>query len=314
MEQVRAVIVDPNAPGRLAVKQVAAPTALQSEVLMRVKSISLNLGEVRRSLTVADAGFRPGWDVAGIVEKPAADHSGPPAGTRVVGLLPVGGWAEVVAVPTNSVATLPDKVSFAEASTLPVAGLTAMYALEQNGAVLGRRVLVTGASGGVGHLAVEMAKHSGAYVVASVRRPEREKHARAAGAHEVIVGEDPSAAAKHGPYDLILESLSGDSLGAGLKMIAPNGMCVLYGVSAASETTFDASIFMRTGGATLYGFILFHEVHHRPASVGLGRLVRMVAEGTLHPQIEQEAPFNDIAQVAQKLYSRGIAGKAVLHL
>src|SRR5713226_10291192 len=99
------------------------------------------------------------------------------------------------------------------------------------------------------------------------------KHARAAGAHQVVVGEDPSAAAKFGPYDLILESVGGNSLAAVMKMIAPGGMCVLYGVSASSETTFDAAAFMRTGGASLYGFILFHEIPHRPVAQGLARLV-----------------------------------------
>jgi NADPH:quinone reductase-like Zn-dependent oxidoreductase len=217
-------------------------------------------------------------------------------------------------VPTNALAQLPDNVSFAQAATLPVAGLTALYSLEQHGAILGRRVLVTGASGGVGHLAVEIAKHAGAFVVASVRRPERERHARVAGAHEVVVGEDPLAAANLGPYDLILESVGGSSLGAAMKMMARGGMCVLYGVSASSEATFDAATFMRTGGASLYGFILFHEILHRPAAEGLARLVEMVAGGRLHPQIELEASFEQIAEVATKLYSRGIAGKAVLHL
>jgi len=314
MEQVRAVVVGPDAAGRLAIKSSPMRAALPSQALVRVKAISLNLGEVRRALTMAEPGWRPGWDLAGVVEQPAADHSGPPAGARVVGFLPAGAWAEAVAVPTNALAQLPDNVSFAQAATLPVAGLTALYSLEQHGAVIGRRVLVTGASGGVGHLAVELANRAGALVVASVRRPEREKHARSAGAHEVVVGEDPSAAARFGPYDLILESLGGNSLRAAMKMIAPGGMCVLYGVSAASESSFDAATFMRTGGASLYGFILFHEIPHRPAAQGLARLVEMVAGGRLHPQIELEAPFEAIAEVANKLYARGIAGKAVLHL
>jgi NADPH2:quinone reductase len=97
-------------------------------------------------------------------------------------------------------------------------------------------------------------------------------------------------------------------------MIAPGGMCVLLGVSSASEATFDAATFMRTGGASLYGFILFHELPHRPAAEGLTRLVAIVAAGRLHPQIELEAPYDQIADVANRLYSRGIAGKAVLHL
>lgn len=314
MNQVRAVVVDPDVPGRLAIKDAALRDPLPNQAVIRVKAISLNLGEVRRALTMADAGWRPGWDLAGVVEQPAADNSGPPAGTRVVGFLPQGAWAEMAVVPTNALAALPDKVSFAQASTLPVAGLTALYSLEHYGPIVERRLLITGASGGVGHLAVEIANHAGAFVVASVRRPEREKHARGAGAHEVVVGEDIAPAAKFGPFDLILESVGGRSLAAALKMIAPGGMCVLYGVSEASEVTFDAATFMRTGGASLYGFILFHLLPYKPASQGLARLVKMVAENRLHPQIELEAPFDRIAEVAKKFYDRGVAGKAVLLL
>jgi NADPH:quinone reductase-like Zn-dependent oxidoreductase len=295
MENARAVVVDPQVAGRLAIKLLPVRPPLPSQALVRVKAISLNLGEVRRALTTAEAGWRPGWDLAGVVEQAAADRSGPPAGTRVVGFVPSGAWAEAVAVPTSALAPLPENVSFAQAASLPVAGLTALYALEQNGAVIGRRVLVTGASGVVGHLAVELARRAGAFVVAAVRRPEREHHARVAGAHEVVIGEEPSAAALFGPYDLVIESVGGASLAASLKMMAPGGMCVLLGVSAGSETTIDAATFMRTGGAWLYGFILFHELPSRPASEGLSLLLAMVASGRLHPQIEIEAPLDRIA-------------------
>jgi NADPH:quinone reductase len=94
---------------------------------------------------MADVGFNPGWDLAGTIERAAADGTGPQASARVVGLLASGAWAELVAVPTNSLAELPEGVSFELAATLPVAGLTALYALEKGGGLVGRSVLVTGA-------------------------------------------------------------------------------------------------------------------------------------------------------------------------
>jgi NADPH:quinone reductase-like Zn-dependent oxidoreductase len=97
-------------------------------------------------------------------------------------------------------------------------------------------------------------------------------------------------------------------------MLAPDGMCVLYGVSASAEVTFQARDFMTTGGASLYGFILFHEVKKVPPAVGLARLVRLVADGVLRPQIEAQAPWTSIGEVADRFYNRGIAGKAVLLL
>src|SRR5689334_25030610 len=145
----RAVVVDPAAPGRLTIASVPDPTPDRSEAVVRVRAISLNRGEVRRA-GMAAAGWRPGWDFAGEVERAAADGSGPRAGSRVVGMLGEGAWAERVAVPTHALAELPDKVTFSQAATLPVAGLTALYAMAKGGLLVGKRVLVTGATGGVG--------------------------------------------------------------------------------------------------------------------------------------------------------------------
>src|SRR5262244_4648606 len=97
MSENRAVVVDPDAPGRLVIRSVADPAPDRSEVVVRVRALSLNRGEVRRS-TMAAAGWRPGWDLAGVVERGAADGSGPAAGARVVGILTEGAWAERVAV------------------------------------------------------------------------------------------------------------------------------------------------------------------------------------------------------------------------
>jgi NADPH:quinone reductase-like Zn-dependent oxidoreductase len=140
MERIRAVVVDPNVPGRLAIREVDPPVPAPSQALVRVTAFSLNLGEVRGT-TTAEAGRRPGWDLAGTVLQPAADGSGPPAGARVVGLLRSGAWAEVVAVGTDALSVLPNSVSDAQAATLLVAGLTALYALEHGGLVLDEPVL-----------------------------------------------------------------------------------------------------------------------------------------------------------------------------
>ena len=151
----QAVVVDQNVPGKLIIRDVAMPQPLPSEALVGVSAISLNRGETRRS-TQAEDGWRPGWDLAGVVEQAASDGSGPHTGSRVVGFLPAGAWARYVAVPTHGLASLPDTVTFAQAATLPVAGLTALYALAKRGQLLHRRVLITGATGGVGDFAVQL--------------------------------------------------------------------------------------------------------------------------------------------------------------
>jgi NADPH:quinone reductase len=306
----RAVVVDPEAPGRLVIRPVDDPVADRGEAIVRVKALSLNRGEVRRS-GLAAAGWRPGWDLAGTVERAAADASGPRVGARVVGLLPEGAWAERVAVPTHALAELPDKVTFAQAATFPVAGLTALYALAKRGPLLARRVLVTGATGGVGDFALQLARLGGAHVTASVRRAEQTALVRQAGAHAVVVGDAIPATPK---YDLVVESVGGRTLGTALAALERGGVCVTLGVSGSSEVTFDARTFFVGGRATLYGFYLFVELGNEPAGSGLRRLAELVAAGQIAPRISLERPWADIGQIAQELMARRFPGKAVLTL
>ena len=196
-QTIRAVVVDPAAPGKLAVKAVELRDPDRDEVGVRVTAISLNRGETRRALQVAEPGWRPGWDFAGIVETAAADGSGPKPGTRVVGLLPSGAWAERINCRSHAVAALPNAVSDAEAATLPVAGLTALHALRQGGLLLGRKVLVDGASGGVGHLACQLAAAAGALVWGHVRREEHRAAVAEWCGDRVVLGRDLGVAKPH---------------------------------------------------------------------------------------------------------------------
>ena len=130
-----------------------------------MKAISLNRGEVVYRVQ-GEAGTRLGWDLAGVVEQPAAEGPGPARGARVVGLLPSGAWAEQAAVPANALAELAPSVTFAQAAALPTAGLTALAAIEHGRSLIARPVLVTGASGGVGLIACPLASLAGARVIA----------------------------------------------------------------------------------------------------------------------------------------------------
>jgi NADPH2:quinone reductase len=314
MSETRSVVVDPQAPGRLAVKFVPAPIPSPSEAVVRVNAFSLNLGEVRRSQK-ADAGWRPGWDIAGVVEKAAADGSGPPAGARVVALSVDKGWSELAALPTNMIAPLPDDIDFARASTLPVAGLTALLALEKGGPLLGRKVLVTGASGGVGHFACQIGRHAGARTVGLVRHADRVPFVQSAGAADVIISEDAKVAVdKHGLFDHVLESVGGPTFGSSIQALAPDGMCVIFGTSAGYDVQFDAADFFLLGGASIYGFILNYELRTNPLPKNMARLLSMMQAGTLKPHIEKEASWTDIGEIATELLERKVPGKAVLHI
>jgi NADPH:quinone reductase len=314
-QQVRAVVVDAVAPEKLAIKPVELRDPDRDEVAVRVTAISLNRGETRRALQQAELGWRPGWDFAGVVETAAADGSGPRRGTRVVGILPSGAWAERVNCRTHAVAALPDAVADAEAATLPVAGLTALHALRQGGLLLGRKVLVDGASGGVGHLACQLALAAGAQVWGHVRREEYRAAVAEWCGERVVLGRELAAAKPHGPFWLILDSLGGSALGAALGMLQPGGTCVTFGVSEAAQTTFESRDFFGTGGVRLYGLTLFHELMSvERAGIGLALLADLVAAKKLRPQIAVEARWSEIGTVARRLLDREFTGKAVLHV
>ncbi|GHO61537.1 oxidoreductase [Ktedonobacter sp. SOSP1-52] len=315
MSSIRAIVVDPDVAGRLAIREVAAPEPDPGQALIQVEAVSLNRGEVMRAMT-AEAGWRPGWDLAGTVIQQADDGTGPQVGSRVVGMpMPVSGaWAEQVAVPTHALAVLPDGVTFAQAATLPVAGLTALRALEKGGLLLNKCVLITGSTGGVGLFAHQLARQSGAYVVGTSRQARNAGLVREAGADEVVVGDDLEPARAYGPYHLVIESLGGQALASALTLIAPGGTCVSLGWSVSPEVTIDLSKANATGGVNLYGLRMYIELRQRAAAEDLAWLAQQVAAQKLRTPIEVEASWHDVADIAQRLLQRQFTGKAVLHL
>ncbi|HLL79279.1 MAG TPA: zinc-binding dehydrogenase [Ktedonobacteraceae bacterium] len=313
MNTIRAVVVDPAVVERLVIREVKYPAALPTESLVRVKAFSLNRGDVHNALN-AEAGERPGWDFAGVVEQQASDGSGPCIGARVAGLLSTGSWAEVIAASTDRLAELPESVSFAQAATLPVAGLTALWTLEHRGFLLDRRVLIVGASGGVGLFACQLAKQAGARVVGVVRQSDHVSVVEEIGVDNVVVSEDLEEARAFGPYNLILDSVGGRSLANAFEMLASGGLCINFGTSGAEQVTFDTRQFYFKGGATFYGFNIFYELEHKPVADDLARLLSMVADGRLRTSIGIEAPWTQVGEVAQLLLNRRMTGKAVLHV
>src|SRR3954469_5618118 len=314
-QTTRAIVVDPQAPGRLAIRPVELRDPDPDEVVVRVTAISLNRGETRRALTQAEPGWRPGWDFAGMGAAEAADSSGPKRGTRVVGILPSGAWAERVNCRSHAVAALPDGVTDAQAATLPVAGLTALHARRRGGLLLGRKVLVDGASGGVGHLACQLAAAAGALVWGHVRRAEYRNAVAGWCDGRVVLGPDLSAAKPHGPFWLIVDSVGASALGAALGMLAPNGTCVTLGVSEGPTASVESRDFFSTGGVRLYGLTLFHELMSvERAGIGLRLLAELIEAKKLRPQIAVEAPWSEIGTVARRLIDREFTGKAVLHI
>lgn len=288
--------------------EVDDPAPRPDEALVAVEAFSLNRGEANRLKTM-ERGLVTGWDLAGVVEEPAADGSGPPAGMRVVGMVNPGAWAQKVAVPTSVLASLPLEVTFAQAATLPVAGITALLALQIAGTPMGKRVLVTGATGGVGRFAIQLAKLSQAHVTALVRHDKATEALTKLGADEVVTALD-------GEYDVIVEGVGGATLGAALAHVAPDGHVVSF-ASTETETTFQTrDFFGRAPGASLHGLLVFPELR-RTANRGtelLTTLAGLVATGRLDCSIEREASWREAGEHVQALLDRTVTGKVVLHV
>ncbi|MGH2448050.1 MAG: zinc-binding dehydrogenase [Chloroflexota bacterium] len=301
-----AIVAAPDTKEGFTFRDVPAPQPGPTEALVDVNAISLNRGEANR-LSVAEPDWRPGWDFSGVVRRAARDGRGPAEGQRVVGIVPEGSWAQQVAVSTDRVATLPDQVSFADAATLPVAGLTALRTLRFGGLLLGRRAVITGAAGGVGRLAVQLASQAGAYVIAIVGSSERASGLDRLGAAETVLGIDRISEPAH----LILESVGGESLAAALKLVAPHGCVVSFGNSSRQDTSFNVSEFYTHDDAQLRAFLLL-DPDQAPFTDDLSALASLVAVRKLSPEIGLETSWRHLAEALKALRERKVNGKAVL--
>jgi NADPH2:quinone reductase len=303
-----AIVNTPGGPEPAAIREVAEPAPRPNEALVAVQAFSLNRGELRL-FQVRPEGWRPGQDIAGIVLKQAADGSGPAVGARVVALCDWEGWAERAAVPSHRMAPIADNVSFAAAASLPVAGLTALRSQRHGAPLLAKRVLITGAAGGVGNLAVQLAVGSGARVTAIVGNRERAQVLDGIGLVEIVTRIEDA----EGRFGLILEAAGGASLQAAIERVDHRGIVVIFGNSSGEPTEINFRDFGEHQNARIQAFHYFTSEAEERFAPDLALLASLVADGGLVPRIA-EYGWHELSRVGPLLRDRQIPGKAVFHI
>jgi NADPH:quinone reductase len=303
---VKALIATGQREAAVAFTDISMPRPQPGESLVKVEAFSVNRGEIFL-LENSRAGARPGKDIAGVVVQAAAHGAGPMSGQRVVGHPEAGGWAEYVAVPVSSMTPIPDRVPAVQAAALPLAGLTALRLLRTVGDIAGRRILLTGASGGVGHYFTELAANVGAEVTAVTSSAERGQQLIRLGAVAVI----HDIAAADGPFHVVLESTGGENLPLALDRLTHRGTLIWFGQASRCPATLSFfDIRDGPGSVTIRQFSYYD--FDTPYGEDLAILVRLVTTGRLHPEIGRLADWSDTATTLTDLYRRRIRGNAVL--
>ncbi|ROQ60200.1 NADPH:quinone reductase-like Zn-dependent oxidoreductase [Streptomyces sp. 840.1] len=308
---MRALVVDHSDAGPIRFADVEEPVPSTGEAVVEIRHIGLNFGELNY-VHQWPAGAVHGHDASGVVVRAASDGSGPPEGTRVaLGMAPHA-WAERAAVSPASLGTVPEGVDLADAAALGIAGVTALRVLRKR-SLLARNVLVTGASGGVGHFAVQLAALAGARVTALVGSPERAAGLRELGADKVLT----DLAETGDRFDLVLDTVGGPLVAQAWSSLAEGGTIHLVGYSSGQETAFPSA--GRSGEPTSDALFGFGEPRSiatygdmTPTGGELTDLLGLMAAGRLSAPVGLRGDWQDVHDAVQALFARKVLGKAVL--
>lgn len=298
-------------PEQLRRVEVERPAPLPTEVLVRVKAAGINPVDVftregkayNRALTLPHI---PGWDVAGVVEAVGYGVTRFKVGDEVFGMpwfpRAAGAYAEYIVAPSRHLALKPSHLDFIDAAALPLAGLTAWQTLVDVANVsAGMRVLINGGAGGVGHLAIQIAKSLGAYVIATAR-PEKHTFCAQLGADEVIDYTRAPVASVVSNIDVVLELVGGETCLAMLRTLRRGGLLI------SAQAAWAPSLFIEAEslGVRASGYLV------EPDARGLEALAALVSTGELRPHVQKVLPLEDAAEAQQIVASRRVAGKIVL--
>jgi NADPH:quinone reductase-like Zn-dependent oxidoreductase len=297
-------------PEVLRLTEVERPVPLPTEVLVRVRAVGVNPVEaVIRSGQFPLLGEPPfilGWDISGVVEdvEPGVTRFQP--GDEVYGMpffpRAASAYAEYVAAPSRQLARKPAGLSHAEAAALPLAGLTAWQALVDTARVAaGQRVLIHGAGGGVGHLAVQIAKARGAHVLGTASAAKHDFVA-SLGAEELIDYRASDFAAQVDGVDVVLDTIGGDTARRSIGVLRPGGLLV----TIVGRRDVDLAARTKTAGRRFAGLSV------EPDYPALEALADLAESGKLRAHLQATLGLAEAPKAHELLESGSVTGKIAL--
>ena len=302
---------------------VPEPTVGPSDVLIEVRCAGVNFPDVLQTYGKyqfkPNPPFSPGGEVAGVVRAIGARVTSIAVGDRVAATVLHGGYAERISVPELAVVKLPDAVTFEVGAATLLTYATTYHALIDRAAIRpGETLLVLGAAGGVGIAAVELGHHLGARVIAAASTDDKLAFCRAHGASETInyATEDLKARCKAltaGGADVIYDPVGGALAEAALRGIAWQGRYLVVGFAAGDIPKIPLNLVLLKGcqivGVFWGSFAMRDPARNR---ANAEQIFAWVADGTLHPHVDEVIPFSNAAHALERLERREVKGKLVL--
>jgi NADPH:quinone reductase-like Zn-dependent oxidoreductase len=296
---------------QLRLVQVPRPSPLPTEVLVRVKAAGVNPVDAftvqgKAYMRALSLPYIPGWDVAGVVEQVGYGTTRFKVGDEVYGMpwfpRAASAYAEYVVAPSRHLALKPKKLGFEEAAAVPLAGLTAWHMLTELGNIgPGMKVLINGAAGGVGHIAVQIAKAKGANVIA-VASAAKHEFLRDLGADVVVDYHDGPVSNFINDADVVVELVGGDTTIALLDAVKTGGLLISAQFAWAPSLKAEAD---KRGVRTSWYLV-------EPDYVGLEVLTGLIERGALKVEVSATYPFERAVMALQELAHRRTVGKVVL--
>jgi NADPH:quinone reductase-like Zn-dependent oxidoreductase len=292
-------------------REVARPKPLITEVLVRVCAAGTNPVDAfirGGQFPLLPPGSIPGWDVSGVVEEVVPGVTRFRVGDEVFGMplfpRPASAYAEYVAAPSRHFALKPKNIDHTQAAALPLAGLTAWQSLVDIAELArGQRVLIHGAGGGVGHLAVQIAKARGAYVLATASAKKLD-FVQKLGADEVIPYDRVDFTQVARDVDIVLELVGKDYGARSIGVLRKGGLLI----TAVERTSAELRARTESAGRRFAG------VNVEPDHVGLEGLAGLAEAGKLRAHISHTFSLERAPEAHRLIHAGGLSGKIVLTL